>query len=77
MGNYTRVRTIGERKYLNVAAETYDRLKTFGKFGESFDDLLNKLMDTSTSGNPARDSSFDRITTTNRQVASDGGSSQE
>ena len=38
-------RAVGARKNANIAADTYDRLKTFGKFGESFDDLLNRLMD--------------------------------
>ena len=33
------------RKNINLNEETYDRLKTYGKFGESFDDLLNRLMD--------------------------------
>jgi predicted CopG family antitoxin len=36
---------LGARKNVNIAEDTYDRLKTFGKFGESFDDLLNRLMD--------------------------------
>lgn len=31
------------RKNLNISDETYDRLKKLGEFGESFDDLLNKL----------------------------------
>ena len=26
-------------------SKTWKRLKTFGKFGESFDDILNRLMD--------------------------------
>ena len=33
------------RKNLNIHEETYERLKKYGKFGESFDDLLNGLMD--------------------------------
>ncbi len=36
---------VGARKNVNISEETYGRLKTFGKFGESFDDLLNRLMD--------------------------------
>jgi len=33
------------RKTISVDIETWERLKSFGKFGESFDDLLNRLMD--------------------------------
>jgi predicted CopG family antitoxin len=33
------------RKNINVGEATYNRLRDFGKFGESFDDLLNRLMD--------------------------------
>ena len=33
------------RKTLTITNATYERLKSFGSFGESFDDLLNKLMD--------------------------------
>lgn len=33
------------RKTLTITIATYERLKSFGKFGESFDDVLNKLMD--------------------------------
>jgi hypothetical protein len=28
-----------------IGTETYQRLKGFGKFGESFDDLFNRIMD--------------------------------
>jgi predicted CopG family antitoxin len=34
------------RKTISIDTETWERLKQFGKFGESFDDLLNRLMDT-------------------------------
>lgn len=34
-----------ERKMLNVRKETWERLQSFGKFRESTDDLLNRLMD--------------------------------
>jgi predicted CopG family antitoxin len=33
------------RKNLNVADDTYDRLKKHGQFGESFDELINRLLD--------------------------------
>jgi predicted CopG family antitoxin len=33
------------RKGLTVSEETYNRLTEYGEFGESFDDVLNKLMD--------------------------------
>jgi hypothetical protein len=33
------------RKMLNVRTETWERLQTFGKFRESTDEVLNKLMD--------------------------------
>jgi predicted CopG family antitoxin len=33
------------RKNLNVADDTYDRLRKHGQFGESFDELLNRLLD--------------------------------
>jgi hypothetical protein len=33
------------RKSISVGTQTWERLKHFGKFGESFDDLLNRLMD--------------------------------
>jgi hypothetical protein len=32
------------RKNISMEFETWKRLKTFGKFGESFDDILNRLM---------------------------------
>jgi predicted CopG family antitoxin len=34
-----------DRKNINVSIETYERLKKFGVFGESFDDLLTRFMD--------------------------------
>jgi hypothetical protein len=34
-----------ERKMLNVRKETWERLQSFGRFRESTDDLLNRLMD--------------------------------
>jgi predicted CopG family antitoxin len=42
--------SVGARKNVNLSEDTYDRLKTFGKFGESFDDLMNRLMDNMESG---------------------------
>jgi len=33
------------RKTISIDTQTWERLKNFGKFGESFDDLLNRLMD--------------------------------
>jgi predicted CopG family antitoxin len=32
------------RKNLNVSDETYDRLKKHGMFGESFDELINRIL---------------------------------
>ena len=32
-------------KTLKINEDTHERLKKYGKFGESFDDLLNRLMD--------------------------------
>ena len=43
MSNLTK-ETMGGRKNLNIAEDTYDRLRKRGKFGESFDDLLNRLL---------------------------------
>lgn len=34
------------RKTISIDIQTWERLKQFGKFGESFNDLLNRLMDT-------------------------------
>jgi hypothetical protein len=45
-GSVTMVRE--ERKMLNVRKETWERLQSFGKFRESTDDLLNRLMDNMT-----------------------------
>jgi hypothetical protein len=33
------------RKNISIDDDTYDRLKKFGRFGESFVDVLNRLMD--------------------------------
>ena len=33
------------KKNISMGFETWERLKTFGKFGDSFDDILNRLMD--------------------------------
>jgi hypothetical protein len=33
---------------LNVRKETWERLQSFGRFRESTDDLLNRLMDIAT-----------------------------
>ncbi len=35
----------GGRKTISIGARTWERLKKFGEFGESFDDILNRLMD--------------------------------
>ena len=32
-------------KTLKISEATHDRLKKHGKFGDSFDDILNRLMD--------------------------------
>ncbi len=32
-------------KMLRIDDATHDRLKTFGQFGDSFQDILNRLMD--------------------------------
>ena len=42
--NKTAVMTEG-RKSLNIKTETWERLQSFGKFRESSDELLNRLMD--------------------------------
>jgi hypothetical protein len=34
------------RKNISIDQKTWERLKSYGKFGDSFDSLLNKLMDT-------------------------------
>jgi hypothetical protein len=36
---------VESRKTLSIGIETYQRLKGFGKFGESFDDLFNRILD--------------------------------
>jgi hypothetical protein len=36
---------VESRKTLSIGIKTYQRLKNFGKFGESFDDLFNRIMD--------------------------------
>ena len=38
------------RKMLNVREETWERLRQFGTFRQSTDDVLNKLMDAYESG---------------------------
>jgi hypothetical protein len=45
-----------ERKMLNVRKETWERLQSFGKFRESTDDLLNRLMDNMTTMTTAKGS---------------------
>ena len=35
---------VESRKTLSIGVETYQRLKGFGKFGESFDDLFNRIL---------------------------------
>src|SRR5918996_4604290 len=34
------------RKNISIDQKTWERLKSFGRFGDSFDSLLNRLMDT-------------------------------
>jgi hypothetical protein len=42
----TRLQAMAEgRKSLNIKTETWERLQSFGKFRESTDELLNRLMD--------------------------------
>jgi hypothetical protein len=36
------------RKSVNLRKETWERLQSFGKFRESTDELLNRLMDIAT-----------------------------
>jgi hypothetical protein len=47
--NMTKLRNIVTmvegRKMLNVRVETWERLQSFGKFRESTDEVLNRLMD--------------------------------
>ena len=33
------------RKNISIDEKTWERLKEYGKFGDSFDSLLNRLMD--------------------------------
>lgn len=33
------------RKNVNIDGDTYERLKKRGEFGESFDELINRLLD--------------------------------
>jgi hypothetical protein len=33
------------RKNISIDQKTWERLKSYGKFGDSFDSLLNRLMD--------------------------------
>ena len=47
-GSVSDVMVREERKMLNVRKETWERLQSFGKFRESTDDLLNRLMDNMT-----------------------------
>jgi hypothetical protein len=37
-----------ERKSVNLRKETWERLQSFGRFRESTDELLNRLMDNMT-----------------------------
>jgi hypothetical protein len=32
------------RKTLSIDEETYNRIKEYGKFGESFDELFNRIL---------------------------------
>jgi hypothetical protein len=42
----SRLETMAEgRKSLNIRTETWERLNSFGRFRESTDELLNRLMD--------------------------------
>jgi predicted CopG family antitoxin len=42
------------RRNISVSPETYEKLKGFGRFGESFDDLLNRLMDAVPDSKPSK-----------------------
>ena len=44
MSNMTK-QSLKGRKNLNVSDGTYDRLKKHGQFGESFDELINRILD--------------------------------
>ena len=44
MSNVTVKAGLKGRKNLNVSDDTYDRLRRHGQFGESFDELLNRLL---------------------------------
>lgn len=37
--------TLTTRKNVNLSTETYDRLSRYGLFKESFDDLINRVLD--------------------------------
>ena len=43
MGNLTK-QSLKGRKNLNVSDDTYEKLKKLGEFGESFDELINRLI---------------------------------
>lgn len=34
-----------ERKQVNLRKETYERLRNYGKAGESFSDLIERILD--------------------------------
>ena len=47
MSNVTVRQEVGlkRQKHINFSESTYDRLRRYGKFGESFYGLLNRLLD--------------------------------
>jgi hypothetical protein len=61
---------------IQLRIATREQLKRLGRKGESYNDIIEALM-IEHSGNPAIDSHPNRISTTNKQVACRGGSSQE
>jgi hypothetical protein len=46
--NLTTTTMTEPRKSVNLRKETWERLQSFGKFRESTDELLNRLMDIAT-----------------------------
>jgi predicted CopG family antitoxin len=45
MNMETNVKQDYSMKMIRVDDDTHERLKEYGKFGESFQDILNRLMD--------------------------------
>jgi hypothetical protein len=36
---------VENRKTMSIGVDTWERIKELGKFGESYDDLFNRIMD--------------------------------